>query len=293
WFEVPGDPRENYIARMEWVTGANSHQVLIEHLNRLQNNAEILVGDAASGKTKQVFQDHDDAWVDYMPEFVWFNSGKEFFWLSERSGWRHVYRVSLEGKIAAVTHGGFDVIAFSGIDEKAGLLYFIASPDNATQRYLYRARLDGTGDAQRVTPGSLAGTHAYDVSPDGRWVFHIYSSFSQPPKTDLLELATHRPVRVLVENEELRVAAAPILAASPAEFFKVDAGDGTTMDGWMFKPADFDSSKKYPVLVYVYGEPAGQTVLDEWSGWNEAVKRRVGMGRGLGGWGDQRRARRP
>jgi dipeptidyl-peptidase 4 len=266
WLDVPGDPRENYIARMEWIPGATSHEVVIEHLNRLQNSAEILLGDAATGKTKQIFQDHDDAWVDYMPEFVCLNAGKEFFWLSERTGWRHAYRISTDGKVSAVTHGNFDVISFVRIDERAAVLYFIASPDNATQRYLYRARLDGSGEAERVTPSGVAnaGTHTYDISPDGRGAFHTFSSTKVPPTVELVDLPGHKPIRVLVENSELSKTVAPFVASAPDEFFHLDIGDGVVMDARMFKPANFDASQKYPVLVYVYGEPAAQQVVDEW-----------------------------
>jgi dipeptidyl-peptidase-4 len=266
WLDVPGDPRENYIARMEWLPGANTHEIVIEHLNRLQNTVDILLADASSGTTKQIFRDHDDAWVDYMPEFVWLNAGKDFLWLSERTGWRHAYRVSRDGKVAAVTHGNFDVISFEGVDEKAGFLYFIASPDNATQRYLYRARLDGSGDAERITPSSSAasGTHAYDIAPDARSAFHTSSSVNVPPTVDLVELPAHKSVRVLVENSALRAIAAPFLASAPDEFFRLDIGDGITLDARMFKPANFDAAKKYPVLVYVYGEPAAQQVVDQW-----------------------------
>jgi dipeptidyl-peptidase-4 len=266
WLNVSGDPRENYIARMEWFPGANSHEIVIEHLNRLQNTADILVADAATGAAKQIFEDHDDAWVDYMPEFVWLNAGKDFLWLSERSGWRHAYRVSREGKVAAVTHGNFDVISFEGVDEKTGYLYFIASPDNATQRYLYRAHLDGSGEAERVTPAGAAssGTNAYDISPDGHWAFHTRSSVKVPPAVDLVQLPGHKSTRVLVENSALLAIAAPFVASAPDEFFRLDIGEGVTLDARMFKPANFDAAKKYPVLVYVYGEPAAQQVVDEW-----------------------------
>jgi dipeptidyl-peptidase 4 len=266
WIDVPGDPRENYIARMEWVPGANSHELAIEHLNRLQNTADILLGDATTGKSKQIFQDHDDAWVDYVAKLVWLNSGKEFLWFSERSGWRHAYRISQEGKTTAITHGNFDALNFEGVDEKSGFLYFLAGPDNATQRYLYRARLDGSGEAERVTPSGSAnsGTHMYDIAPDGHGAFHTFSSSKVPPKVDLVELPAHKAVRMLVENSELAKTAAPFVASAPDEFFRLDIGDGVVMDARMFKPANFDASKKYPVLVYVYGEPAGQEVADVW-----------------------------
>jgi dipeptidyl-peptidase-4 len=207
--------------------------------------------------------------------FEWLAGGREFLWLSERSGWRHLYRASKNGKVIAITHGAFDAISPQGIDEKSGFAYFIASPDNAGQRYLYRARLDGTGESERVTPRDAAGTHTYNISPDGRWAFHTYSSANIPPRTDLVELSSHHVARVLMENDALRAKAAPLLANAPEEYFRVDIGEGVTLDAWMLKPADFDASKKYPVLVYVYGEPAGQTVLDHWDSSNGLFNRAV------------------
>jgi dipeptidyl-peptidase-4 len=279
WIDVPGNPRENYIARMEWVPAA-AHELVIEHLNRLQNQNEVLLADSGSGGVKRIFLDRDDAWVDYVPEFTWVAGGNEFLWLSERSGWRQAFRVSREGKVQPITHGAFDVISFSGLDEKAGFLYFVASPENATQRYLYRARLDGSGEAERVTPRNTGGTNRYDVSPNGYWAFHTHSSADVPPGVELVQLPAHTASRTLVENSALRAAAAPFLATASSEFFQLDVGDGITFDGRMFKPANFDAAKKYPVLVYVYGEPFLQMVLDEWFDefwyrWNFSFNRAV------------------
>ena len=264
WLGVPGDPRENYIARMEWIPG--SYELVMQHLNRLQNNNDVLLADAGSGAVKTLLREHDDAWLDVVQEFLWLHGGKEFLWISERSGWRQVYRVSREGIVNPVTHGAFDAIRFEGVDEQSGYLYFIASPENATQRYLYRARLDGSGEADRVTPRDAAGTHAYHISPNGRWAFHTFSRMDVPPKTDLVRLPDHHAERALMDNDALQAAAAQLLASSPGEFFELNIGDGVSLDTWMFRPAGFDATKKYPVLVYVYGEPAGQTVLDQWSG---------------------------
>jgi dipeptidyl-peptidase-4 len=262
WLDVPGDPRNNYIARMEW--GDNSNELVIEHLNRLQNKNEVLLANAGNGSVRPVFLDEDKAWVNVMNEFTWLHDGTEFLWLSERDGWRHAYRVSKsDGNAKLITHGAFDVINIDRADEKGGWLYFIASPENATQRYLYRTRLDGTGEAERVSPTNAPGTHVYDISPDARWAFHTYSRADLTPVTDLVALPAHQPARVLEDNAALRANAAGF-ASTPKEFFKTDIGDGITLDAFIFKPPRFDPSKKYPVLVYVYGEPAGQTVLDAW-----------------------------
>jgi dipeptidyl-peptidase-4 len=239
WMQIPGDPRENYIARLEWA--GNSSELAIEHLNRLQNTNDVLLADASTGQVRQIFRDQDAAWVDVMNEIHWLHDGQEFLWLSERDGWRHAYLVSRDGKrVQLITPGAYDVIGISGVDEKGSWLYFMASPQNATQRYLYRVPLDGAKSAQRVSPTDAPGTHHY----------------------------------VLEDNAALRASAAP-LVASPTEFFNVDIGDGVTLDAWMLKPPHFDPAKKYPVLVYVYGEPAAQTVLDAWGAWNNEYNRAV------------------
>jgi dipeptidyl-peptidase 4 len=273
WMQLPGDPRDNYIARLEWA--GNSNEIAIEHLNRLQNTDDVLLADASTGSVRQIFRDQDSAWLDVIDEINWVHNGQDFLWLSERDGWRHAYLVSRDGKrVQLITPGAYDVIELGGVDEKGGWLYFIASPENSTQRYLYRAPLDGLQNAQRISPVSAPGTHRYDMSPDAHWAFHTYSRADVTPVTDLVELPVHRSARMLEDNAALRANAAP-LVASPTEFFKVDIGEGITLDAWMLKPAHFDPAKKYPVLVYVYGEPAAQTVLDEWGAWNHDYNRAV------------------
>ncbi len=273
WMQVPGDPRDNYIARLQWA--GNSSELAIEHLNRLQNTNDLLLADASTGQVRQVFRDQDAAWVDVMDEIQWVHKDQDFLWLSERDGWRHAYLVSRDGKrVQLITTGAYDVTEICGVDEKASSLYFIASPENATQRYLYRVPLDGSQPAQRVSPATAPGTHRYDISPDAHWAFHTYSRADLTPATDLVELPAHHSARVLEDNAALRATVAP-LVASPTEFFKVDIGDGVTLDAWMLKPPHFDPAKKYPVLVYVYGEPAAQTVLDEWGAWNNDYNRAV------------------
>jgi dipeptidyl-peptidase-4 len=271
WMQVPGDARENYIARMDWA--ANSNELAIEHLNRLQNTNDVLLADIATGSVRPIFQDHDAAWVDVMPQITWLHNGADFLWLSERDGWRHAYLVSRDGnRVQLVTKGNFDVISLDRADEKGGWLYFSASRDNATQQYLYRTRLDGSGNPERVSPTNLSGTHHYDMSPDSHWAFHQYSRADVTPVTDLVEFPAHHTKRVLEDNAALR-ANASVLLETPTEFFKLDIGDSVTLDAWLMKPPHFDPAKKYPLLVYVYGEPAAQTVLDEWGTWNNYFNR--------------------
>ncbi|MGB6852701.1 MAG: prolyl oligopeptidase family serine peptidase, partial [Thermoanaerobaculia bacterium] len=152
-----------------------------------------------------------------------------------------------------------------GMDDSQEWLYFIASPDNATQKYLYRDQVDGTGTPERLTPADQPGTHSYDLSPDGKFAFHTYSRFDKPPVVDLVRLPEHQIVRILVDNAELRGKLTD-LVESPVEFFQTEVEEGVFLDSWMLKPRDFDPAMKYPLLVFVYGEPAGTTVVDQWGG---------------------------
>jgi dipeptidyl-peptidase-4 len=268
WIKAPGNPRDIYIARMDWA--GNSQDLILQHLNRLQNTNHVLLANAETGETRQMFRDQDETWVNVNNTFVWMDGGKRLLFTSERDGWRHAYSIGRDGDTRLLTTGKFDLVSVSGMDEAAGWLYYIASPENATQRYLYRSRLDGSGANERVTPVDAPGTHTYNLSPDGRWAFHGYSKFDSPGVSDLVALPDHKQVRVFQDNADLKAKVAPILAGR-TEMFQVTVGGGVKMDGWLIRPAKFDASKKYPIIVTVYGEPAGTTVTDAWAGNNRLL----------------------
>ena len=258
--QTEGDPHNNYIPEMGW---DDSTHILIQHMNRLQNRNEFLLADAASGVSRTVFVDEDKAWVDVNRDVQWINQGREFLMLSERDGWRHLYRVARDtGKAQLVTRGDFDVVSLHRISPDEKWAYFIASPENATQRYLYRVRLDGTAAPERLTP-NVPGTHSYTISPNAEWAFHTFTSFEVPPAFDVVHLPDHKVMRKTVDNAAVAERAKP-LSGGPAEFVKVAAGTGLMVDAWLIKPPDFDPAKKYALIVYVYSEPAGQTTADRW-----------------------------
>ena len=279
WFEVPGDPRNNYLPRMEWA--ASSDEVVIQQLNRLQNTNSVMLGDIRSGKVRPILTEKDEAWVDIAwgdldwnktglgrGDVEWIDGGKRFLWASERDGWRHIYSIARDGSdVKNITPGEFDVINVERVDDANDFIYFEASPENAAQRYLYREPLDGSGKLERLTPASMPGTHSYNVSPRADMALHFSSSFMKPVVTDIVRLPQHTLVRTLFDNKEVQDRIAK-LKATPYEFFKVDIGEGVTLDGWVIKPPDFDPQKRYPVLFHVYTEPWGQTVLDSWGGLN-------------------------
>ena len=268
WIALPAAPKGFYLGEVSWA--GNSEELFVEKLSRGRDAREFLLANVRSGEVTRFFEETDKAWVEasYATNagLEWIRGGKAFVLLSEKDGWRHAYIGSRSGgPLTLLTPGASDIIARGRVAEKEGWFYYLASPENATQKFLFRIKLDGTGKSERVTPADQPGTHTYAFSPDGRWAFHTYSAFDTPPRIELVKLPEHKTVRVLEDNAALRAKLGEWITR-PTEFFKLDIGGGVVMDAWMIKPRDFDPSKKYPVFIFVYGEPHGQTVLDDWSG---------------------------
>lgn len=270
WMHIPGDPVQHYLPRMEWA--GNSHELMVQQFNRKQDSCRLFLVDVRTGGARNIYTEGDPAWIDInyfwqydRPGWDWIAEGRQFLWTTEKDGWRHVYRLNRDGSgERLVTKGGYDVIDLAGIDRRRGLLYFYASPENATQQYLYQVPLDGSRAAVRISPADEAGTHTYDVSPDGAYAVHRFSAHATPPRTSFV--AMDGP-RVLKRSAHEGPAPAQLhaMTRNPKRFFRLTTEEGTTMDGYMIRPADFDSTKRYPVLFYVYGEPASCTVKDEFS----------------------------
>lgn len=264
WMQIPTDPvLQSYVPRMEWA--ANSTQLIMQHLNRKQNTSHILLSDVATGKSTSIYEETDVAWIDAVASLsdkFWLNGGKEFLWTSEKDGWRHLYRISRDGKTGTLlTKGNYDIMGVTAVDETGGYVYFNATPDNATQRYLYRTKLDGSSPAERVSPMNQNGTHTYNMSPGAKFAQHSFSNYYTPPSREWISLPDHKTFNG--DNVNTAVAKAD-RSKSTVEFFKVKTVDGVEMDGWMAKPENFDPDKKYPVVFYVYTEPAGQNAKDQW-----------------------------
>lgn len=265
WMDLEGDPRNHYPARMDWA--GSSEEVAIQYLNRLQNRLELILGDAETGEARTILTETDPGWVEVVDDLEWLDGGRSFTWVSEADGWRRVYRNDRSGGASQpLTPPGQDILSVVLVDEDGGWLYYTASPDDPKTRYLFRSPLDPAPEhAERMTPSGETGTHSYQMAPGGAWAIHTFSSFDDPGKTDLLTLPLHRSIRTLASNDRLR-GRVDAVRQTPVEFFRVTTDDGIELDGWMMKPADFDSSRRYPVLVHVYGEPASQTVTNRWGG---------------------------
>ncbi|MEX1184915.1 MAG: DPP IV N-terminal domain-containing protein [Gemmatimonadota bacterium] len=266
WLPLPGAPEGFYFGEVSW---SGDSELFVELFTRGRDARALLLVDVRTGAVTRLYEETDRAWVvaSYPTNsgIDWIRGDAAFLLLSEKDGWRHAYVHARDGaQLDVLTPGESDVIGRVHIDDERGWFYYYASPDNATQRYLYRVRLDGSGTPERVTPADQPGWHDYNVSPDGSWAFHTRSSFEQPPMTELIRMQDHRVVRVLEDNAALRTRVQPMVGGN-TEFLQLDIGDGVVMDAWMIRPRDFDPALKYPLFVYVYGEPHAQTVRDLWS----------------------------
>ena len=263
WFDVPGDPRNNYLARMDFIP--NSSEVMIQQLNRKQNKNTVWTGNTHTMALTSLFTDEDKAFLDIHDNIRWLDHDQYFTWTSEKDGWLHLYKVSRDGKkMSTITQGDFDVVSINCIDPEGGYVYYIASPENYTQRYLYRSKMDGNSAPERMSPADQPGQHAYQISSNAKYAIHTFQNTTTPNKIDLINLQDHKTIRVLEDNSML-AARINALRLGRKEFVKLDIG-AVVLDAWILTPPKFDPSKKYPIIFYVYGEPAGSTVQDAWQG---------------------------
>lgn len=271
WQNIPGDPAQHYPIRMEW---NNANDFLIQQLNRKQNESKIYKCNVIKNESKLIHTEKEDTWIDVLSvwedsygltfrhKFTWLNGNKEFLWISEKDGWRHLYRIGLDGKETLITKGNFDVMEVYSFNEKNNEIYFNASPDNATQKYLYKTSLDGNGKAMRVSPEDLAGTHSYQMSPNATYAWHVFQNSNTSPVSQLISLPYHKNIN---KENDFTNQLSKSTKEKTVEYFKLKIADGTEMDAWMVKPLNFDPKKKYPVVFYVYTEPWGANVKDEYA----------------------------
>jgi dipeptidyl-peptidase 4 len=273
WMDTGTDP-EALLARMEWA--ASSGEVVVQRMNRIQNRIDVLMADAATGRSRTLFSETDPAWIDIGNGlFAWVNGGRQFLWSSERDGYRHLYLYNRDGSVARqLTRGEWDVTRVMGVDSAGGWVYFGAAEEGPTQRHVYRVRLNGRGGVQQLS--REPGTHNATLSPAGTYYLETYSTISTPMVTRL-HRADGTQVRVLAENARLKATVAALNVRAP-EFLTIPGADGTPLNAWMIKPADFDPARRYPVLMYVYGGPGSQTVTDAWGGsrylWHQMLAQR-------------------
>ncbi len=263
WINLPGDPREHYLPHAEWFPDGS--QILVHQFNRLQTELGVFSINPTSGQARRVMTETNPHWLENENPVRWLEGGKSFLWLSERSGWRQAYRANIDGSpLVPITKGPFDIMEVEVVDQANDWLYYSASPSNATQRYLFRVKLDGSATEQ-LSPKNQTGWHKYDISSDAKWAIHNWSNFTTPPVIKMVRLADHAVVRTLTENQKLREKLSA-LKRPEIEFFTLPMDNWVTLDGWSMKPPKGDARSKLPLVMYVYGEPHGQTVRDAWPG---------------------------
>ncbi len=271
WAKIPGDPSQNYLPRLQWI---NDNMFMAHQLNRKQNTFSLWSCNASTGEANLFYTEKDDAWTDVvhmdvsapweMLDLPFFNNS--LYKLTEKDGWRHLYKLPLNrSEEVLITKFEHDVARYYTLNGENRPGYVCASPDNATQRYLYSVDVENGSTPQRLTPPQYSGVNTYDVSPNGKYAIHSHSSSTQAPSVHLITLPDHKILETYADNKSYMERLQKEVKMPIVEFFKVTTEDGVEMDGKMLKPYNFDPKKKYPVIFNVYGEPAGQTAVDTWS----------------------------
>ena len=276
WMKVPGEQNKFYLPRMTWMPGRND--LMIQQLNRKQNHSKIYIANSNNGETELLMEEKDDAWVDlrsswpYQVQAGWkfINEGKEFLYTTEKDGWSHIYRFNISSKSEyLVTKGDYDVVKPLAYDEKNEMVYFIASPENPTERYLYKTSAKGNGSLIRVTPNVLEGSHNYQISTKAKYAFHSFSNYFTRPMQAIITLPNHKFIND--DQNMIKKFDASKKEDHPLEFFQITTVDDVTMEGWIVKPKNLNKNKKYPVLFYFYSEPAGQTGVNRYGAGNNGL----------------------
>jgi dipeptidyl-peptidase-4 len=260
WIDV-GSDNEAYVARMDFTN--SSTNLWLQRLNRHQNRIDLLVADVRDGSSRVVMSDTDEAWLD-VHEPLWIDNGRRFLLLSERDGFAQLYLYERGGSLVRkITTEPWDVTTVHGVNERQGVVYFSGAGEGPLQRHVYRIGLDGR-DLHRLS--TEAGSHSAAFSPSMQFYLDTHSQAGRPP-TQTLRDADGALVRVLAANDSLRARVAALDVRRP-EFLQVPLADGTLLNAYVIKPVDFDSTKRYPLLMHVYGGPGSQTVRDAWGGAN-------------------------
>jgi len=262
-----GEDTKIYVPRLKWTPDANN--LVIMRLNRYQNNLDVLYANPYTGDSRILFSEKNRRYIDenFLDAFTYLNDGR-FVITSERDGWSHLYLYDKNGfEIKQLTKGKFDVTQFYGFDEPKGLFYYQAAVESPLRREVYYTSLD---EKKKGKLSTLQGTNDVEFSKNFNYYINIYCSSKTP---DLITLHDYKgtQIRVLQDNTILKNTM-NALKIPQKEFFSFKTIYGDELNGFMIKPAGFDTSKKYPVVMTQYSGPNSQQVIDEWGkgpGWDE------------------------
>lgn len=253
-----GNNPDQYIPRIKWTKNANLLSVI--RMNRLQNKAEILLANSETGRTNVILTDESKYYIDRTLEVTFLN-GNRFVCMSEADGFKHLYLYDINGKIInQVTKGSWEVGNLSGVNEESGILYYTSNEPSPVQRALYSIKLDGT-DKKEIS--GKKGFYVADYSKNFKYAFIFYSNANSPGEI-WLQKSTGEIISMLKENLKMK-ALMEEKGFVKKEFFNFKTSDGLDLNGWLMKPGKLEAGKKYPVLMYVYGGPGSQQVLDAYT----------------------------
>jgi len=256
-----GDDKEQYLARIQWLP--TNHILSLIRLNRLQNHLDILHYNSSDTTVSTVYSEESQTYIDLdeIDDLTYLSDSKSFILSSEKSGFKHLYHYSIDGRlITQLTSGDWPVTDFCGVDESAKRVYFLSAKVSPLENHLYVSDLKGKRMEQLTT---IPGTHTAAFSDDFKFFMSTYSSVDSPPKTTLNQSSGKR-IKVLADNETYHDLTKSHGFAS-TEFFKISLPEHVELNAYMMKPGDFDPEKKYPVLMFVYGGPGSQNVLNRWN----------------------------
>ncbi|MGM0667397.1 MAG: DPP IV N-terminal domain-containing protein [Bacteroidota bacterium] len=270
WLDI--DLEGGYIPRIYWTSKPNTLAVM--WMNRIQDHMKIWFYDVASGSRNLVMEEKADGWIDIFDFFagnlhlVYFPDGlEEFFWISERDGWAHIYRYDYNGNVInQVTSGEWEVKGIEAIDTRKELLYYVSTEVAPTEQNLFCIDFDGSGKKRLTT---ALGHHRVNVSDRGQYYFDTWSDVNNPSGTALMN--TKGKVIDKFSDKSGVMAYLGSHAYAPKEMFSFTTSDGQRLDGYLVKPIDFDENKKYPLLLDIYGGPGSQGVFNTFgtSGWHQ------------------------
>nr|NIT58479.1 S9 family peptidase [Fodinibius sp.]NIV13356.1 prolyl oligopeptidase family serine peptidase [Fodinibius sp.]NIY27062.1 prolyl oligopeptidase family serine peptidase [Fodinibius sp.] len=290
WMDTPSD---GYIPRIYWT--ADENKLATVHLNRAQNHLKLFFNDINNGDRRLVMEEQSDAWIDVFDFFAGINhlfffpkDSEEFFWISDRNGWSHIYRYGYDGTVKnQVTSGKWEVTYVHTVDYRNNRIYFTSTEESPLQRHLYSVNFSGRNKTKHT---QAEGTHDISMGSNSKYYIDRYSNTSTPTQVELWSTMNGR-LEVLEDNASVDKFTKKHVYA-PRELFSFTTSDGQKLDGYMIKPVDFDPDKEYPLVLNIYGGPSAQGVYNSWEsgGWNQYLAQEGYVivnvnNRGSGGYG--------
>ena len=257
-----GPETDQYVPRILWTQ--DPEQLCVFRMNRHQNHLELLLAQAKNGKTSLLLQERNEWYVDSHDNLTFLKDGQRFIWTSEQDGWNHIYLYDLKGRLLRqLTRGEWEVTAFYGVDEANGLVYYQATDGDPLRRSIRAVSLEDGEDRVLRRKG---GWHSANFSPDFEYFVDHFSTANTPPVYTLVD-REGRELRVIEDNAALQTMQQEH-GVQPVEFFTLSTAEDVELNGYLIKPGDFDEEKEYPLLMYLYGGPGSQQVVDRWQGQN-------------------------